>query len=155
MNNKEIINTDILRARIMNLVYENLTKKEIEKEVRRIYFEEENKELPSKLTVSRSDDVLKEHRKKNNDSGFDGTIIHLHSEGNNINQTITITRGSELGEKDTRKPIDWTYNLMGIYTGGTDNQYQDTRRFYDDVHKIIINKNNDLSKVKKYGLGHS
>ncbi|WP_216775889.1 DUF6792 domain-containing protein [Metabacillus halosaccharovorans] len=85
------------------------------------------------MIIYRSDDVLKDHRKKNIDSGFDGTIIHFQSEEQNINQSITITRGSELGEKDTWKPIDWTYNLMGILVGGTDNQFQDAKRFNDEV----------------------
>jgi len=155
MSNEELLNTDILRARVMDLEYENLTNKEVESEIRRIYYEETGTGLTTTVTIYRSDDVLKDHRKENIDSGFDGTIIHFQSEEQKINQSITITRGSELGEKDTWKPIDWTYNLMGIFVGGTDNQYQDAKRFDDEVNSIIQSKNNGLPNLDRYGYGHS
>ncbi|HWK24469.1 MAG TPA: hypothetical protein VNS08_15680 [Ureibacillus sp.] len=41
MSNEELLNTDILRARIMDLEYENLTNKEFES--RRIYYKETGK----------------------------------------------------------------------------------------------------------------
>jgi len=63
MSNKELLNSDILRARIMDLEYENLTNKEVESEIKRIYYEETGKQLSINVTVYRSDDVLKEHRK--------------------------------------------------------------------------------------------
>ncbi|XQY93783.1 DUF6792 domain-containing protein [Metabacillus sp. HB246100] len=155
MNNEELLNTDILKARIMNLEYENLTEKEISKEVKRIFYEETGKEIPTDISVFRSDDVLKEHRINRIDSGFDGTIIHFHSEENETNQSITITRGSEFGEKNNWRPIDWTYNLMGIYVGGTDSQFKDAKIFDDEVNNIIKNKSTNLPKLEKYGYGHS
>jgi len=155
MSNEELLNSDILRARIMDLEYENLSEKEIKSEIKRIYFEETGKMLTADVNIYRSDDILKEHRKTNIDSGFDGTIIHFQSEELKINQAITITRGSELGEKNTWKPIDWTYNLIGIFVGGTDNQYQDARRFDDKVKNIIQNQRNTLPTLEKYGFGHS
>lgn len=155
MSNEELLNTDILRARVMDLEYENLTNKEVESEIRRIYYEETGKKLTTNVTIYRSDDILEDQRKNEIDSGFDGTIIHFQNEEQKINQSITITRGSELGEKDTWRPIDWTYNLMGIFVGGTDNQYSDAKRFYDDVHSIIQNRNNNLPSLEKYGYGHS
>ncbi|WP_226669691.1 DUF6792 domain-containing protein [Metabacillus litoralis] len=154
MCNKELLNTDVLRARIMDLEYENLSEREIEGEIRRIYFEESGKKLPTDISVYRSDDILEERRETKIDSGFDGTVIHFQSEDQKINQAITITRGSELGEKDTWRPIDWTYNLIGIYVGGTDNQYQDAKRFDDEVSSMIQEKNDKLPLVK-YGYGHS
>lgn len=155
MSNEELLNTDILRARVMDLEYENLTNKEVESEIRRIYYEETGTKLTTNVTIYRSDDVLKDHRKENIDSGFDGTVIHFQSEEEEINQSITITRGSELGEKDTWKPIDWTYNLMGIFVGGTDNQFQDAKRFDDKVSSIIQDKNNKVTNLDRYGYGHS
>ncbi|MGQ4668016.1 hypothetical protein ACUIJN_19755 [Metabacillus halosaccharovorans] len=44
MSNEELLNTDILRARIMDLEYENLTNKVVENEIRRIYYEETGKQ---------------------------------------------------------------------------------------------------------------
>ncbi|TXC92671.1 hypothetical protein FS935_00205 [Metabacillus litoralis] len=157
MNNQELLNTSILKARIMELEYENLEGKEIESEIKRIYYEETGTELAANVTIYRSDDILKEHRKTNIDSGFDGTIIHFQSEDKKLNQSITITRGSELGEKDTWRPIDWSYNLIGIYVGGTDNQFQDAKLFDDEVQRIIQNKNKNMALpiIEKYGYGHS
>ena len=63
MSNEELLNTDILRARIMDLEYENLTNKVVENEIRRIYYEETGKQWSNDVTIYRSDDVLKEHKK--------------------------------------------------------------------------------------------
>ncbi|WP_078435421.1 DUF6792 domain-containing protein [Metabacillus halosaccharovorans] len=155
MSNEELLNSDILRARIMDLEYENLTEREIESEIKRIYYEETGNKLTANVTIYRSDDILDERRENEVDSGFDGTILHFQSEEQRINQAITITRGSELGEKDTWKPIDWTYNLMGIFVGGTDNQYQDAKIFYDEVHSVVQNRKGELPSLEKYGYGHS
>lgn len=97
MSNEELLNTDILRARVMDLEYENLTNKEVESEIRRIYYEETVTRLTTNVTIYRSEDILENERKTEIDSGFDGTIIHFQSEEQQINQSITITRGSELG----------------------------------------------------------
>jgi len=71
MSNEELLNTDILlRARVMDLEYENLTNKEVESEIRRIYYEETGKQLSTDVTVYRSDDVLKEHKKTTIETGF-------------------------------------------------------------------------------------
>ena len=70
MSNEELLNTDILRARVMDLEYENLTNKEVESEIRRIYYEETGKQLFTDVTVYRSDDVLKEHEKITIETGF-------------------------------------------------------------------------------------
>lgn len=99
MSNEEIFNTNIIRARIMDLEYENLTEIEVISEIKRIYYEETGRELTADIDIYRSDDFLKDFRKVNSDSGFDGTIIHIQNVKEGINQAITITRGSELGEK--------------------------------------------------------
>ncbi|APH05006.1 DUF6792 domain-containing protein [Bacillus weihaiensis] len=155
MNNLELFNTEMLKARIMNLEYDNLIEKEVVSEIKRIYFEETGKELPAEITIYRSDEILKTLKNSNIDSGFDGTVIHLKSNEEKINQSITITRGSELGEKDTWRPIDWSYNIIGIFVGGTDNQYNDARKFDDTVTSIIKKQDSDLPKLEKYGYGHS
>ncbi len=43
ISNEELLNTDILRARVMDFEYENLTNKEVESEIRRIYYKETGK----------------------------------------------------------------------------------------------------------------
>jgi len=154
MKNEEIINSDILRARIMELEYENLDEIEFVKELKRIYFEETGKEISSNVTIYRSDDLLK--RESNKDSGFDGTVIHFHSEKNEINQAITITRGSEMSEKNNWRPLDWLYNLNGIFLGSNSDQLRDAEIFEEiATKKINSDSDHNLPNLDKYGFGHS
>ncbi|WMT19720.1 DUF6792 domain-containing protein [Parageobacillus toebii] len=155
MSNEEVLNTDILRARIMNVEYQNLTIDEIKREIKRIYIEETGKEPPANITIYRSDDFK---NLNDVDSGFDGTVIHFYDEEKGINQEYTITRGSETPEKDTWKPLDWTYNVFGIFVGQNKNQYRDAILFDKLVTKKINEKlrnNGSHIKLKKIGLGHS
>ncbi|MCM3409526.1 DUF6792 domain-containing protein [Metabacillus litoralis] len=156
MNNRELINTDILRARIMQLEYENLNELEMAYEIKRIFFEETGEKFPAEIKIYRSDDILNKVRSSGkHDSGFDGTTIHFYSEKNKLNQSITVTRGSESKEKDTWKPLDWTYNLNGIFIGLTDGQYRDAEYFDNLVTQKINDEHQELPKLIKYGYGHS
>ncbi|NUK29694.1 flagellar protein FlgN [Parageobacillus sp. VR-IP] len=151
MSQKLVLDTDLLRARVMNLEYEHLTVEEI----RRIYIEETRSDPPDQIRVYHSQDF------KNiniNDSGFDGTIIHFYDEEKRINQMYTIARGSEIQEKDTWKPLDWAYNTFGIFVGQNKNQYDDALRFDEVVTQIIteeLKRNGQTIELKKIGLGHS
>ncbi|MEB3751135.1 DUF6792 domain-containing protein [Geobacillus icigianus] len=149
MSQKLVLNTDLLRARIMALEYANLT----EAEIRRIYIEETGKEPPAYIKVYHSDDF-----KKGQDFGFDGTIIHFYDEKQGINQKYTITRGSEKREQDTWKPLDWAYNIFGIFEGRSKKQYSSALSF----DKIVTQKINEelkqrgaTIKLQAIGLGHS
>ncbi|MEB3751131.1 hypothetical protein EP10_001972 [Geobacillus icigianus] len=149
MGNEEILNTNILRARIMNLEYQNLNIQEI----KRIYIEETGKEPPAKITIYCSDDFK---NLKDIDSGFDGTAIHFYDEQKGINQLYIITRGSEMREKDTWRPLDWAYNIFGIFAGAGKSQYREAARFEKLVTKAIEKKvGYSRIKLKKMGLGHS
>ncbi|SDZ64255.1 hypothetical protein SAMN05421736_12422 [Evansella caseinilytica] len=76
MANEEVLNSDLLRARMMELEYGEVT---IE-EVKRIYIEETGKAPPGNITIYRSDDFKEELRKGDHYSGFDGTVIHFYDE---------------------------------------------------------------------------
>ena len=155
MSNEEVLNTDILRARIMNVEYQNLAIDEIKREIKRIYIEETGKEPPAHITIYRSDD-FKDF--SHIDSGFDGTAIHFYDEEKGINQLYTITRGSEASEKDTWKPLDWTYNVFGIFVGQNRSQYDAALRFDQIVTQKInekVGRSDNKIKLKKIGLGHS
>ncbi|WP_243292755.1 DUF6792 domain-containing protein [Bacillus sp. FJAT-47783] len=152
-SNQEVLNSDILRARMMNSEYKDLTVEEVKK----IYIEETGKEPPALIRVYHSDKIEGINEE---DYGFDGTVIHFYDEEKGINQTYTITRGSEAPEKDTWKPHDWVYNTFGIFTGQNKTQYEAAKKFDRIVTKIITN---DVAKLnpkknislKKYGYGHS
>ncbi len=139
----------------MNLEYKDFEPSKIEEKIQQIYLDEVGEKLPAEITVYKSDDIT-EQETKGKDSGFDGTILHLHSEKNQINQIITITRGSEMPEGDNWRPLDWTYNINGSLVGVTTDQYNDAIKFDRTVKEAISNQSNkDLPKIKKIGYGHS
>jgi hypothetical protein len=151
MSQKLVLDTDLLRARVMNLEYKHLTAEEI----RRIYIEETGSNPPAQIHVYHSEDFRNVNA---NDSGFDGTIIHFYDEEKGINQMYTIARGSEMQEKDTWKPLDWAYNAFGIFVGQSKIQYNDALRFDDIMMKKIteeLKRNGQTIKLEKIGLGHS
>jgi uncharacterized protein Yka (UPF0111/DUF47 family) len=151
MSQKLVLDTDLLRARVMNLEYEHLTAEEI----RRIYIEETGSNPPAQIRVYHSQDFKNVNI---NDSGFDGTIIHFYDEEKGINQMYTIARGSEMQEKDTWKPLDWAYNTFGIFVGQNRNQYDDALRFDEIVTQKItkeLKQKGATIKLEKIGLGHS
>ncbi|WP_163583458.1 DUF6792 domain-containing protein [Gracilibacillus saliphilus] len=156
MLNKELFDSELIRARIMELEYNDLDPVEIENEVKRIYLEEHGEELVAEISVYKSDEILKEIRERGRDSGFDGTIIHLKNGEDKINQVITIARGSELSEGANWRPLDWSYNGNGSLVGVTTDQYEEANRFHQNVmEKITPITDSDLPDLKKYGYGHS
>ncbi|MGX1191645.1 DUF6792 domain-containing protein [Metabacillus sp. SLBN-84] len=162
MNNNEVLATDLIRARIAELEYEGIT----EEDIRRIYIEETGEKPPVNIKVYRSEDFK---LNKNEDSGFDGTILHFYDYEKGINQTYTITRGSEHKEGNSEKdrPLDWIYNAMGIFSGQNDSQFDSANQFEELVNekikKDLENKSKslgaDITKeeipLKKLGIGHS
>jgi hypothetical protein len=148
---KLVLDTDLLRARVMSLEYEHLN----EEEIRRIYIEETGSNPPAQIYVYHSQDF------KNlniNDSGFDGTIIHFYDKEKGINQMYTIVRGSEIQEKDISRPLDWAYNFFGIFVGQNRSQYREALEFDRKVTKIITEKlkqDGQTIELKKIALGHS
>ncbi|MGM9949958.1 MAG: DUF6792 domain-containing protein [Lysinibacillus sp.] len=147
---KEILFTDELRGRIVDLEYKELT----EEAIKRIYFEETGKELTTEIKLFHSKDYSKQLGI--GETGFDGTIIHFADESEGISQIYSIARGSEPKEEEGWRPEDWMYNAFGIFVGQNNGQYRDAQLFERKVTSIIENqtKNTDIDLVK-IGLGHS
>ena len=166
VGNLEVLNTDIMRARITELEYGKNEKLTIET-IRRIYIEETGKDLTCEIKIYHSEDIkeLNDYKKSGKDSGFDGTVIHFYNPTNGINQSYMITRGSENAEDNgTGYPLDWAYNSLGIFAGKTRNQYIHAERFDQIVTQNITedikrrqDKGEDVTKIdlKKIGIGHS
>ncbi|WP_404432536.1 DUF6792 domain-containing protein [Sutcliffiella horikoshii] len=163
MNNSEVLFTELLKARIAELEYGEITVENI----RRIYIEETGKEPPVEIILYHSDSY--QNADNGYDSGFDGTIIHFLNLDSGINQSYTITRGSEKGEDEGQgPPSDWLYNLFGIFGGKVQSQYRDAVNFDTVVTKEIDKfvekrlteykqngkKVNNVNLVKR-GIGHS
>lgn len=154
-NTVEIINSDIVRARIAELEYGGGGTLITEEDIRRILIEETGIEPPQNIKVYHSKDYKKQYLNGEFDSGFDGTIIHFYDAKKGINQAYTITRGSEHNEKDLKDnaPLDWIYNALGIYTGETTNQYRHASLFNKIVTSEIKSKTS--VELKNIGIGHS
>ncbi|WP_164218651.1 DUF6792 domain-containing protein [Virgibacillus sp. YIM 98842] len=132
----------------MELEYDEITKDR----VKEIFIEETGKEPPSTINIYKSADIIDESEA----NGFKGTIIHFYDEIG-INQTYTITRGSELTEDNSWRSEDWLYNIMGIFVGRNSNQYIAAINFDEKVTELILNKKEVSYNIdlKKFGLGHS
>ncbi|AZB41858.1 hypothetical protein CEF21_05815 [Bacillus sp. FJAT-42376] len=160
-SNKEVLSSDMLRARITKLEYEipkdpsDSEIKAFQEKVRQIYIEETGEAPPAEINIYHSGS---EKYQTDKDSGFDGTVIHFYDPQKKINQSYTITRGSEMGEDNgSGKPLDWLYNVFGIYTGRDRTQLDQATRFAETVNKEIQSKTGDESipPLERYGLGHS
>ncbi|MGD7006920.1 DUF6792 domain-containing protein [Metabacillus sp. 84] len=171
-NSHEVLSTEMLRARIAKLEYsipKDPSKEEIKEfqdKIRQIYLEETGSPPPIHITIYHSGSKGYSEGK---DTGFDGTVIHFFDPEKGINQSYTITRGSEMGEDSgTGEPLDWLYNTFGIYTGRNREQYEAASSFQNKVNKEIerkiakeieTGKNNGHSyddlELSRYGIGHS
>lgn len=167
--NQGVLSSEILIARIVQLEYGNRDSDgnyipmTIE-DIRRIYIEETAEKPPNGISLYRSD----EFKSKGKDSGFDGTVIHFYDQEKGINQSYTIPRGSESvesGGEGDGQPLDWVYNGLGIFTGKTNDQLEDFRKFEEwaslEINKFVeIEKNASkenivIPELRRNGLGHS
>jgi len=163
----DVLYSDTLKARIVNLEYGSKDKDEkfipiSVEDIRRIYIEETGIEPPNKIMLYRSDDFKSSGR----DSGFDGTIIHFYDPEKGINESYTIPRGSEsmeTGGAGNGQPLDWIYNGLGIFTGKVNDQLEDSKDFEERVSLEVnkyIEKNKhksdvEIPELRKIGIGHS
>ncbi|GAE29408.1 DUF6792 domain-containing protein [Halalkalibacter hemicellulosilyticus] len=150
MNAQKVLDSDLLRARIVSMEYDEVT----ESEVRRLILEETGKETPENITIYHSNDIDAIHNSEVY-SGFDGTVIHIYDEVQGINQMYTIVRGSEGTEKDSWKPKDWIYNGMAIGAGQSSAQYLDTLTFQSEVSELIRQRTPNNISLESYGIAHS
>lgn len=146
----EVLFSDELRGRIVDLEYSELT----EEAIKRIYFEETGKELTADIELYHASEYSGKLNIGKN--GFDGTIVHFFDESSGVNQVYSIARGSETKEEESWRPEDWMYNTLGIFVGQNNGQYRDAQAFSQEITSIIENqtRNSEIDLVK-IGLGHS
>lgn len=151
MEVKEVVNTNTIRTRIAGIEYNILTPESI----KAIYYEEMGKELTvNEISIYHSQDYEKELGLGK--TGFDATIIHLFDEKEGINEFIFVPRGSEMREGDNPRPLDWLDNLLSIFVGHGDGQYNDAKRFVDKIlRKIEQNPKYKDVPLTKIAYGHS
>lgn len=139
---EEILITDELRLRIIDLEYQNLSEKEFISEIERIYFEETGKILPTKVEVFHSNDAPS---LSNDSSGYDGTALYFHSADSKIKELYIISQGSQ-------DLVDWEYNIKAMLAGI---EYTQAVRTDEFVKDSIVNFDIKRDSVHIIGLSHS
>lgn len=133
-----------VQVRLMKMEYSSLSKEDI----RTVYLEETGQELPFDVTLYESEQFIDEKEA----AGFNGTVIHIENE-QGVNEAYTIARGTEDFGDDDWHATDWSYNVMGIFVGQSNKQYDAVKNFDTYVTKEI--EKSTGSKPQKFGLGHS
>ncbi|MHA6486841.1 DUF6792 domain-containing protein [Bacillus cabrialesii] len=160
MDNKNVFANENVKLRLINLEYAykekfasnnpekvKKAKEEFETEIRRIYKEETNSELPNEIEIYTSHELIQENKnidKRIKDSGYDGTAIYIKEKKNDIEQLHIISEGSA-------DNADWSYNFFGLFLGIDDNQYRATREFVKNSKK----KAGNSEELRTFALGHS
>ncbi|NPC94584.1 hypothetical protein HOO54_20725 [Bacillus sp. WMMC1349] len=158
MKNKNVFENENVKLRLINLEYKykkrfassnvnevKQAKKDFESDVRRIYKEETNNELPKNIEIYTSKEVLKQSKDHTvKQSAYDGTAIHIKDKKHHVDQLHIISEGSA-------DEGDWLYNFFGLYLGIDDNQYQAMREFTRASKK----KAGNAEVIKTYAMGHS
>ncbi|OUL04762.1 DUF6792 domain-containing protein [Bacillus spizizenii] len=160
MANNNIFSNENVKLRLINLEYDykkkfasnnpkeiKEAKVEFETEVRRIYKEETNQNLPEDIEIYTSKELIKKNNQKDKsikESGYDGTAIYIKDSENQIDQLHIISEGSADNE-------DWSYNFFGLFLGIDSSQYRATREFTKEAKKRAGNSD----ELHTYALGHS
>ncbi|MEC1446856.1 hypothetical protein P9D36_05670 [Bacillus haynesii] len=157
MRNKNIFENENVKLRLINLEYsykerfasENAkevkkAKKDFVADVRRIFKEETNKELPKDIEIYTSKEILQNKNSSVKSSGYDGTAIYIQDKNHGTNQLQIISQGSADNE-------DWVYNFLGLFLGMDDSQYKATKEFTIETKK----KTQDVKSLNTYAMGHS
>lgn len=138
---EEVIDTQEMRLRLIDLEYKDLSKEELKKEIERIYVEEYGKELSADIDVFSSSEA---NSLEGDASGYDGTAIHFQSKENNIDEVYVISQGTQ-GSKD------WKYNMKAMLAGQDISQANATWKFVNEAKRTF--ESGDSTSV--IGLSHS
>ncbi|MDG5473133.1 hypothetical protein P6709_15375 [Jeotgalibacillus sp. ET6] len=143
--NNEVLFSESLRLRIIELEYKNLDEENFIKEVKRIYLEETGESLELEINYLSSNDAK---RLEGDKSGYDGTAIHFYSEKQNIDQIYIISQGST-------DRTDWNYNVGSIFAGTRATQSQSIYRFKEEALENFKTDSKSQSTTTIIGLSHS
>lgn len=140
----EVLNSDNLRLRLIDLEYKGLKSEDFITEIRRIYFEETGHELEADIEILKSSDAksLKEDK-----SGYDGTAIYFKTEGKENDQLYILSQGSQQAK-------DWEYNMNAMLAGQDATQAYATYNFVNDA-KEHFNVNDKVNQADIIGMSHS
>lgn len=144
---EEILLTNEMRLRIIDLEYQDLSGEELAREIKRIYLEVEGEEFPAEIDVYQTGQNADYY----SESGYKGSAVRFYSEENDIEEVYIISEGSQTAQ-------DWEYNARGIFAGLDYSQAEHTSRFTKEALEKFGYEN--VKHYKDYeipviGLGHS
>lgn len=140
----EVLNSDNLRLRLIDLEYKGLKNEDFKVEIRRIYFEETGHELKADIEILKSSDAKS---LKDDQSGYDGTAIYFKTEGKENDQLYILSQGSQQAK-------DWEYNMNAMLAGQDATQAYATYNFVNDA-KEHFNVNDKVNQADIIGMSHS
>lgn len=126
MGNKNVFENENVKLRLIDLEYDykqkfastidsevKKAKKDFEADIRRIYKEETQHNLPEnmKIEIYTSNELVNQNisiQSSTRESGYDGTAIHIIHEKKHIDQLQIISEGSA----DNK---DWSYNFLVFF----------------------------------------
>ncbi|MFJ5770916.1 DUF6792 domain-containing protein [Psychrobacillus sp. NPDC093180] len=140
----EVLNSNNLRLRLIDLEYKGLKNEEFKSEIRRIYFEETGHELKADIEILKSSDAKS---LKDDQSGYDGTAIYFQTEGKENDQLYILSQGSQQSK-------DWEYNMNAMLAGQDASQADSTYIFVREAieHFNVDDKKNQADII---GMSHS
>lgn len=140
----EVLNSDNLRLRLIDLEYKGLKSEDFKREIRRIYFEETGYELKADIEILKSSEAKS---LKGDKSGYDGTAIYFKTEGKENDQLYILSQGSQQAK-------DWEYNMNAMLAGQDASQAYATYNFVKDA-KEHFNVNDKVNQADIIGMSHS
>jgi len=147
----KILRSDEMRFRVIDMEYDNLSEEEFIERLETIYIEEYGEKLPAEVEIFHSS---QSKNLKEDNSGYDGTIIYLNSEENDISEMYVISQGSQ--DID-----DWDYNIKAMFAGRDSQQAEAVNLFIKEAkERFNINEedSNSIDEEKStsiIGLSHS
>lgn len=144
---EQVLVTDEMHLRIIELEYQNLSKEEYIKEIQLIYIEELGEPLPADIEIYTS----AEFQEESGDSQYVGSAIRFYSDENSIDEVYIVSEG-------TQGFLDWLYNVGAMIAGMSYDQITDVHEFTEDALQYFgytYDVEKDNYGIPVVGLGHS
>ncbi|QXE03338.1 DUF6792 domain-containing protein [Terribacillus sp. DMT04] len=135
----EFLESPEIKARLIDIEYEDLEPQELENRLKQLYLEETGELFEGEIDILHSSETKNETITSSN---YDGTAIHISNDGHE--EMYVISQGTQGGE-------DWLYNLKSMLAGQTALQAEATNEFVMEA-KQHLEVDED---TKTYGLSHS
>lgn len=144
---QQILVSEELRLRLIDLEYKDLSNKDYKAEIERIYIEETGKPIPTDIEIFQTEDS----ESIDNESEYVGTAIRFYSEEENIDEVYVISEG-------TQGAGDWLYNFEAMVAAESYEQIDEVNEFTGEAMEHFgysYDSKEENYGVPVVGLGHS